>query len=120
MKKQTLISLLGSVSLQDLKNMIPIKARLDELKEKRKGLEKDLASINKKVDSLESLLSESGPRTLPGSLKKTKRQRIIQPSLSSLVVEILKEENTWISTILGNELRSIRGEVNNSQREQKC
>ena len=99
MKKTNLANLLETVSLQDLQKMVLTKGKLDSLEKKKTDLEKSLAAVNKQIDSLQGSLGKTGARG-PGRPKgkptkkkvKRTRKRIAQPSLSSVIVEILKEK----------------------------
>jgi HB1, ASXL, restriction endonuclease HTH domain len=99
MKKKELATLLESVSLQDLKKVISQKEKLGPLEKKKKEIEKSLASVNRQIESLQRSVGKTGARG-PGRPKgttkkkevKKARKRIRQPSLSSLIVDILKEK----------------------------
>lgn len=93
MKKQELVALLKSVSVEDLKNAIPMKEKIERLEKRRKSLEKELASVTQQMESLGMPEAAKPPaRAKRKRARKAKRRRIAQPSLSSLVVEILKEK----------------------------
>ena len=89
MKKGELVALLESVTVEELKNAIPLKEKIERLEKKRKGLEKELASVVRQIESLGLSRVEKPPAR---GRRKGKGRRISQPSLSSLVVEILKEK----------------------------
>ena len=99
MKKKELATLLESVSVEDLKSLVSQKEKFTPLEKKRKELEKQLASVNREIRSLQDSLGKiagRGPGRPKGTTKKKMvrktRKRIRQPSLSSLIVEILKEK----------------------------
>ena len=89
MKKGELVALLESVTVEELKNAIPLKEKIERLEKKRKSLEKELASVVRQIESLGLSQVEKSPAR---GRRKRKGRRISQPSLSSLVVEILKEK----------------------------
>lgn len=94
MKKSELVALLKSVSVEELERAIPMKQEMDRLQSRRAGLEKELASVVKQIESL----GRPRPAGAKGSARVTRkaggraRGRIAQPSLSALVVEILREK----------------------------
>ena len=93
MKKGELVALLESVTVEELKNAIPMKEKLERLEKKRKSLEKELASLVKQIEALGVPVTETSPgRSRKTAGGKARRKRIAQPSLSSLIVEILKEK----------------------------
>ena len=93
MKKAELVALLESVTVDELKSAIPVKEKMEKLEKRREALEKQLASVVREIESLGIPKVTRGPArgTKKGSAKP-RRKRIAQPSLSSLVVEILKEK----------------------------
>lgn len=93
MKKGELVALLEAVTVEELKNAIPMKEKLERLEKKRKSLEKELASVVRQIESLGMPAVKASPDR-PGKTggRKVRRKRIAQPSLSSLIVEILKEK----------------------------
>lgn len=93
MKKQDLVALLQSVSVEDLKNAIPMKEKMERLEKRKKSLEKELASVDQQIESLGMPMAAKPPaRTRRKGARRAKRRRIAQPSLSSLIVEVLKEK----------------------------
>ena len=93
MKKGELVALLESVTVEELKNAIPLKEKMERLEKRRKSLEKELASVVQQIESLGLSKAEKPPgRVRRKGTRKGKGRRISQPSLSSLVVEILKEK----------------------------
>jgi len=93
MKKEDLVALLKSVSVDELKRAIPAKEKLEELEKRRKSLEKELASVDRQIETL-AVREVASPqaRAKKKVARKAKRRRIVQPSLSSLVADILKEK----------------------------
>ena len=104
MKADKLIQLLEGVSTKDLENLIASKAKLDKLESKKTSLEKQLVSLTKQIDSIHSSLGRiagkkpaargkpKAKQAAKKAVRRTRRKRIAQPSLSSLVVELLKEK----------------------------
>ncbi len=94
MRRPNLLRLLDSLSTEDLKHMITAKTKLADLEQQKVALDNKLASISKKIASLQSILaSKRGAGRLRGRISlRARRKRIVQPSVSSLVVEILKEK----------------------------
>ena len=94
MKKAELVALLEAVTVEELKNAIPMKEKIERLEKRRKSLEKELASVIKQIESLgmlpKAVTSPGGPKKT--GVGKARRRRVAQPSLSSLIVEILKEQ----------------------------
>ena len=94
MRKQDLVVLLQSVSTDELKKAIPIKERMEALEKRKTGLEKELASVVKQIESLVTPLGAkpAAPAGKRRAARKGKRRRVAQPSLASLIAEILKEK----------------------------
>jgi hypothetical protein len=94
MKKNELVALLKSVSVEELERAIPMKQEMERLQSRRAGLEKELASVVKQIESL-GRLEPAGAKTsrrVPRKAAGRARGRIAQSSLASLVVEILREK----------------------------
>ena len=113
MAKKELLTLLQSASVKDLKELLALKKELDELEKKQKELLKQFTSVSKELGSIQTTFGKS-MRKKPATRvkkatkkaarkpakKKTKKRakrrgtkkRVVQPSLSSLIVEILKEK----------------------------
>jgi len=93
MEQQDLVALLQSVSMDELKKVIPAKERMEKLEKRKMDLEKELASVDKQIASLllPSGMTPIARAKTKKSPRRAKRRRIAQPSLSSLVVEILQE-----------------------------
>jgi hypothetical protein len=94
MRKQDLVALLQSVSTDELKKAIPIKERMEALEKRKTGLEKELASVVKQIESLVAPLGAqpASPAGKRKAARKGKRRRVAQPSLASLIAEILREK----------------------------
>jgi hypothetical protein len=93
MKKAELVALLEAVTVEELKNAIPMKEKIEKLEKRRKSLEKELASVVKQIESMGLPKTATSPaRAKRKAVRKGRRRRIAQPSLSSLVVDILKEK----------------------------
>lgn len=98
-KKRELASLMESMTVAELKGLVAVKGKLEELTRRRKELEKSLAEVEKRIqDLLESKkgLAAKVGRSSRAPLKprtglRRRRKRISQPSLASLVREVLKE-----------------------------
>ncbi len=85
--------MLEAVTVEELKNAIPVKEKIERLEKRRKSLEKELASVVKQIESLGMPKAVTSPgRPKKKGVRKARRKRIAQPSLSSLIVEILKEK----------------------------
>lgn len=116
MKKQQLVSLVESVTMDDLKSLVALKGKMETLGKKKRELERGLAAVNRQMDALENSIEKlAGKGTrLKATVKRRKksavrkkakqsrrpgkavarrtRKRVPQRSLSSLVVEVLKEK----------------------------
>jgi len=96
-KKQDLIRIVQAFSASDLKGLISTKSLLEPLEGEKNILEKQLASIDKEIASLQNRIGMPKVRKQAAKLKgrprrAAKKERIVQPSLSSFVVQILKEK----------------------------
>jgi len=114
MAKKELLTLLKSASVKDLKELLALKKDLDELERKQQALLKQFTSVSKDIGSIQTTFGKS-KRKKPaarvkkatrkaarkpakkktkkkGGKKRTTKKRVVQPSLSSLIVEILKEK----------------------------
>ena len=79
MKKKELASLLESVSVEDLKSLVSQKEKFTPLEKKRKELEKQLASVNREIRSLQDSLGKivgRGPGRPKGTTKKKPVRRL--------------------------------------------
>ena len=114
MAKKELLTLLRSASAKDLKELLALKKDLDELEKKQQQLMKQFTSVSKDIGSIQTTFRKSKKKKPAARVKKatkkaarrptkkktrkkrTKKRatkkRIVQPSLSSLIVEILKEK----------------------------
>ncbi len=111
MAKSNLITLLESTSLQQLKFLLTAKEKLDKLQGKKASLEKDLASVDKQIASLQTSLGKTAPVKRRGRKPGRKPSKIVrakrkparrgkkpaQPSIQSLIVEILQEKKKPLS-----------------------
>ena len=115
MAKSILMKMLESTSLQQLQSLLTAKEKLDKLQSKKSALEKDLASVDKEIASLQGSLGKPGPGKKRGrnpgrkpSISKKKAVRAkrkpaargkkpSQPSIQSLIVEILQEKKKPLS-----------------------
>ena len=75
--------------------MMCLKGRLEGLEKKKKALEKSLATVDRQIEALEASICKPAPRRnafreAPKARKPKKR--IVQPSLSSVVSEVLREK----------------------------
>jgi len=110
MAKSNLITLLDSVSVDQLKSLLTAKEKLDKLESKKSALEKDLASLDKQISSLQLSLGKPVPgkkrgrkpgrkpsKTVRAKRKPRKGKKAVQPSIQSLIVEILQEKKKNLS-----------------------
>jgi hypothetical protein len=98
MKNGSLVLVMEAVSAQDLKELAAIKGKLVELEKRKTALEKEHGAVVAQIDALRKSVAKTWARRTRGVLKpgavgkrQAGRKRIAQPSLSSLIVEILKE-----------------------------
>ena len=98
MKRQNVLDLLNGVSESDLKHLISQKARIKPLEKKKKALEKALSSVSEQIARLHGGVARPQGKPAVGKgkrkelVRRSTRKRIAQPSLSSLVVDILREK----------------------------
>ena len=100
MAKKELLTLLQSASVKDLKELLVLKKELDALEKKEKALLKQFTSVSKDIGSIQTAFGKPSRRTPADRVKKTTRKgakksvkkRAVQPSLSSLIADILKEK----------------------------
>ena len=101
MAKKELLTLLQSASVKDLKELLALKKELDALEKKEKELLKQFTSVSKDIGSIQTAFGKPSRRKKPAArVKKTTRKgtrksakkKAVQPPLSSLIVEILKEK----------------------------
>jgi hypothetical protein len=88
MAKKELLTLLQSASVKDLKELLVLKKELDALEKKEKELLKQFKSVSRDIGSIQSAFGKPSRRTPADRIKK----KAVQPSLSSLIAEILKEK----------------------------
>jgi len=120
MNKKDVVALLKSVSVKELQSLIALKQKLDTLEKNRGALEKELMAVNGQIRSIQVSHSKSGVRGRPAGKKKAvkrvleskigakkkamkkaggkkPRKRVKQLSISTLIVDILKEKKKPIS-----------------------
>lgn len=98
-KRERLAALTGSVTVGELKGLIERKGRIDQLQKKRRVLEKGLADVNRQMAELQRGLEKLAGRGRPARpppvgrrARGGRRKRVRQPSLASLVAEVLGEK----------------------------
>ena len=106
MAKKELLALLQTASVKDLKELLALKRDLDALEKKQKDLLRQFTSVSKDIGSIQKSFrkprgkkpSARVRRATKKAARKTakkrvkKKSRVVQPSLSSLIVDILKEK----------------------------
>jgi histone H1/5 len=112
MAKSDLSALLESTSIQDLKSLIIVRGNLDRLQKKKSSIEKDLASINRQINTILTSLGKPGRTRIaapgkkkltrkvkraPAARKRAGRKKVAQPSIQSLIVDILQEKKKPLS-----------------------
>ncbi len=112
MAKSNLTALLESTSLQDLKSLIVARGNLDRLQQKKASIEKDLASVNREIDAVLKSLGKpvrvkaaaaskkataKKTKRAPAARKRARKKKKTQPSIQSLIVEILQEKKKPLS-----------------------
>ena len=99
-----------TLSLKELQALVPLKKKLTDLIQKKTQLEKELATIENQLQALQPSLfklkkaGKASPKSLSGAKKarpggrrvsakkkKSSRKKVVQPSLESLVAQVLKE-----------------------------
>ena len=95
MKKQDLDTLIASVSSKELQDLITIKEKMELLEDKKQALDKrlkkvldDIEKVRRSIDSIPAKPRKVSSRK---KVKSSKRKKVLQPSLPSLMIEILKE-----------------------------
>jgi HB1, ASXL, restriction endonuclease HTH domain len=96
MKRPNVVGLLENVSAKELQSLIAAKKKLDTLQGRKKALEKEHASVSRQIDSL-TRTSAKRPtarvkKAPKKSVKRPRRKRILQPSLSTVIVQVLEEK----------------------------
>jgi len=101
MAKKELLILLRSASVKDLKELLALKKELVVLEKKEKALLKQFTSVSRDIGSIQTGFGKPSRSKKPATrVKKTTRKgtrksakkKAVQPSLSSLIAEILKEK----------------------------
>jgi hypothetical protein len=105
MAKKELRTLLQSATMKDLRELLALKKDLDALERKQKELLRQFTSVSKDIGSIQTSFGRpkkatrkaarkpAGRTTEKKSAQKSlKKKRPVQPSLSSLIVDILKEK----------------------------
>ena len=88
MAKKELLTLLQSASVKDLKELLALKKELVVLEKKEKALLKQFADVSKDIGSIQTAFGKPSR----GKPAARVRKKAAQPSLSSLIAEILKEK----------------------------
>lgn len=99
MKKRQLVSLMESMTVAELKDLVSVKAKLEELTRRKRELEKSLADVERRIQGLvgskRGVAAKAGKaaRGVPAARRRVgkARKRVSQPSLASVVLEVLKE-----------------------------
>jgi hypothetical protein len=106
MASKELVALLRSASAKDLKELLALKKELDDLEKKQAELLRQFTAVSKDIGSIQSTFKKgAGKRSpvraktkagkgarKPAKKKRAKRKRVAQPSLASLIAEILREK----------------------------
>jgi hypothetical protein len=97
MAKKELLTLLQSASVKDLKELLALKKELDALEKKEKALLKQFSAVSKDIGSIQTAFGKAGTKKPAGRVRKTtgkgaKRKKAAQPSLTTLIAEILEEK----------------------------
>lgn len=94
MNRKDLASLMESVSVADLKHLLEVKGKLEALTQKKKELEKNLAEVHRRIAALLGSARGLPAAAGKGAVRKGKpgqRRRIAQPSLASVIADVLRE-----------------------------
>lgn len=94
MNRKDLAYLMESVSLADLKQLLEVKGKLEDLTRKKKELEKNLAEVDRRIAALLGSAKGLPVAAVEGAARKGqagKRRRIAQPSLASVIADVLRE-----------------------------
>jgi len=94
MGNEDLFSVVESITARDLKELVAVKGRLVGLEKKKGALEKQLAAVTQEIEAIRKLVAKrwaKRSRNLPLAGAAV-AQRSAQPSLASLIVEVLKKE----------------------------
>jgi hypothetical protein len=110
MAKKELLTLLQSATVKDLKELLALRKDLDALEKKQKDLLKQFTSVSKDIGSIQKSFRKPTRKKAAARVKKVtkkaarkpakkkavkkrvKKKRVVQPSLSSLIADILKEK----------------------------
>jgi hypothetical protein len=90
MAKKELLTLLRSATVEDLKELLALKKDLDALEKKQNELLTQFASVSKDLGSIQASFGTRG-RGKGKTRRAVGRKRVAQPSLNSLIEEILKD-----------------------------
>lgn len=94
MKPKDFAALIESVSVADLKQLLEVKGKLEELTRKKQELEKSLGDVNRRIATLIGSVKGLRATAAQGAFRKRpvgRRRRRGQPSLAALIAEVLKE-----------------------------
>lgn len=101
MAKKEWVALLRSATAKDLKELLALKKDLDDLEKKQEELLKQFTLVSKDIGAIQTGFGKPGrKKAAPSKRKKArkaarkgaKKKRVPQPSLSSLIADILKEK----------------------------
>ena len=93
MKKQELITLLRSVTAQDLRKAVVLKEKMDKLEAKREALQRELGGVMDALAAIRGQVEQRAGGAAAGRPRAaTRTRRGARPSLSALIVEILQEK----------------------------
>jgi len=101
MAKKEFLRLLRSATVQDLQELLVLKKDLDALEKKQKELLRQFTSVSKDIGSIQTSFGRLSRTRQAASVKKAaksrgkksaKRTRAAQPSVDSLIAEILTEK----------------------------
>jgi hypothetical protein len=119
MSKSDLLKLLESTPLEDLKSLVVKKEKLEILLKERSDIKNDLASVSREIASIQGVPQASGQekrsnlnrafaqvkgKPAPAARKNARRKKLDQPSMQSLILDILAEKNKPLSV---NEIGDI-------------
>lgn len=94
MNRKDLAYLMESVSAADLKQLLEVKGKLEDLTRKKKELEKNLVEVDRRIAALLGSVKGLPAAAVEGAARKGragKRRRIAQPSLASVIADVLRE-----------------------------
>ncbi len=101
MAKKEWVALLRSATAKDLKELLALKKDLEDLEKKQEELLKQFTLVSKDIGAIQSGFRKPGrKKAAPLKRKKARKaarrgaekKRVLQPSLSSLIADILKEK----------------------------